>query len=272
MSPVPSGAGCQQAGSTWAPDHDVEANRACREASDDGDQRVLLALMPATRVVTTSANSPAVPSAERRGEEAIGKHAQGRGARRMDEEGPQHDPGSEDAGRGRAAESEHAALDEREKGSSIAEVNQNETRYRYRTRRRRSPVSGLRSATSVHPSVRLASNGVLEDSLDPSSGSLPSTGAACCPGGAGTGKTATLSAGRVAARRRRSLRILLLTFTRRAREMINRTSSLVGERTAVGKVTGGTFHLSGTGSCAAMQRTAVGSTSASWTPETRPTC
>ena len=66
--------------------------------------------------------------------------------------------------------------------------------------------------------------------------------------GAGTGKTATLSA-RVASLLDEGAdpqRILLLTFTRRAaREMINRTSSLVGERAAVGKVTGGTFHSVG---------------------------
>ncbi len=66
--------------------------------------------------------------------------------------------------------------------------------------------------------------------------------------GAGTGKTATLSA-RVASLIADGVdaqRILLLTFTRRAaREMIGRTASLIEERARAGKVTGGTFHSVG---------------------------
>ena len=63
--------------------------------------------------------------------------------------------------------------------------------------------------------------------------------------GAGTGKTHTLT-GRVAALLQRGVaaeRVLLLTFTRRAAaDMVARAAALCGDRSAAGRVWGGTFH------------------------------
>jgi DNA helicase-2/ATP-dependent DNA helicase PcrA len=89
-----------------------------------------------------------------------------------------------------------------------------------------------------------------EDSLNPEQRSAAEHrgGPLLVLAGAGTGKTATLSA-RVASLLGEGVeaqRILLLTFTRRAaREMIGRTASLIAERANAGKVTGGTFHSIG---------------------------